>query len=69
MKYRKYLLSFPKGDPSAVAFLKSRGVAGEQPDLATARAKGRAAKLLFGVEYKVASVAVPRLEAERVRSL
>ena len=67
MKYKKYILTFT-GDPETVAFLR-RKVRKEHGSLGEARALGRAAKTLFGVEYKVASVAVPRLEAERVKSL
>ena len=67
MKYKQYILTF-KGDPEVVAFLEKR-IAKKQPNLGHARALGKAARLLLGVEYTVTSVTVPRPTAERVRSL
>jgi len=67
VKYKKYVLRF-EDDPEAVAFLK-RKVPERHDSLGTARELGRCAKVLFGVEYKVTSVTVPRPTAERVRSL
>jgi len=65
--YKRYILTFT-GDSEAVAFLERR-IKKEQPDLATARMLGRAAKTLLGVEYKVTSVTLPHITAERVKSL
>jgi len=56
MKYRKYVLTF-RGDSETVAFLAER-VRREWPNLGEARKHGRAAALLFGVEYNVKSVVV-----------
>lgn len=67
MKYKRYLLKF-KGDPEIVAFL-GRHVREQQPDLARARALGKAARALFGVEYEVTSVTLPRPSAEKVKTL
>jgi len=67
MKYKKYILTF-WGDPETVAFLK-RHIKEQQDNLGHARELGRAAKLLFGVSYKVTSVTLPRPTAERVKSL
>jgi len=67
MKYKKYILRFT-GDPDVVFFLK-RHIKEQQDNLGHARELGRAAKLLFGVSYKVTSVTLPRPTAERVKSL
>ncbi len=67
MKYKRYVLKF-EGDPEAVAFL-ARHVQEQHGNLERARALGRAAKLLLGVEYRVTSVTLPRPTAERVKSL
>jgi len=67
VKYRKYVLTFA-GDPEAVAFLAGH-VDKRWPSLEQARARGRAARLLLGVEYKVRSVVVPRPTAEGVKAL
>jgi len=56
MKYRKYILSFI-GKPEIVSFL-SNYIQSEWPSLGEARKYGRAAKLLFGVEYNVKSIIV-----------
>jgi len=67
MKYKKYILRFT-GDPEIVAFLKAH-IKEQQDNLGHARNLGRAAKLLFGVSYKVTSITLPRPTAERVKSL
>jgi len=67
MKYRKYVLT-DRGAPEIVAFLAER-VRREWPNLGEARRRGRAAKLLFGVDYGVKSVVAPRPVAERVKAL
>ena len=67
MKYKRYILTFT-GNPEAVAFLKKH-IKEQQDNLGYARELGRAAKLLFGVSYKVTSVTLPRPTAERVKSL
>ena len=67
MKYKKYILRFD-GNPEIVAFLKKH-IKEQQDNLGHARELGRAAKLLFGVSYKVTSVTLPRPTAERVKSL
>lgn len=67
MKYKRYVLKF-QGDPAMVAFLKSH-VKEQHTDLQTARALGRAAKLLLNVDYEVASITLPRASAEKVKSL
>jgi len=67
MKYKKYVLTFT-GNPETVAFLK-RHIKEQQDNLGHARELGRAAKLLFGVSYKVTSITLPRPTAERVKSL
>jgi len=67
MKYRQYVLMF-KGDPEVISFLRKR--VGEQwPALKQARTRGRAARLLFGVEYNVKSVVAPRPVVKRVKPL
>ena len=72
MKYKRYFLKFDSADrerdQEVLDFLR-RHVAEQQGDLGRARALGRAAKLLLGVDYKVTSVTVPKPTAERVRSL
>jgi hypothetical protein len=66
VKHKKYLLTFV-GDPEAVAFLQAR-VPKQWDRLGEARARGRAAKLLLGVQYKVTPVEKPRV-AGRVKSI
>lgn len=69
MKYKRYVLRFD-GDPAVVAFLK-RHVDEQHASLGKAREKGRCAKALFGVEYKVRPITLPKpAQAERpVKSL
>jgi len=67
MKYKRYVLTFG-GDPEVVAFLKAH-VKEQHDSLAHARNLGRCARVLFGVDYKVTSVTLPRPTAEKVRSL
>jgi len=67
MKYRRYVLSF-SGEPETVAFLAGH-VRREWPNLGEARRRGRAAKLLLGVDYGVKSVVAPRPVVERVKAL
>ena len=67
MKYKQYILTF-KGDQEVIAFLEKH-IAKKQPNLGQARALGKAARLLLGVDYTVTSITVPRPTAERVLSL
>jgi len=58
MKFREYRLSFT-GDPKVIGFLDI-WVPDTYSKLARANAVGRAANLLFGVEFEVESVVRPR---------
>lgn len=58
MKYKVYHLSF-SGDAEVVAFLAGR-VKKQWDSLGDAREAGRAARLLFGVRYKVTPITRPQ---------
>ena len=68
MKYKVYHLSFT-GDEEAVALLSKR-VQKQWGSLGDAREAGRAARLLFGVRYKVTPITRPQpAKVGRVMSL
>ena len=54
MKYKRYVLRF-SGDPEIVAFLEKH-ISTEHNTLRDAKATGRAAELLFGVEWEWQSI-------------
>ena len=58
MKYKRYRLTF-SGNQEVVAFLEQR-VPQEFDRLKDAKARGRAAELLFGVSWEWSSVTLPR---------
>ena len=66
MKYRKYKLEF-SGSQEALA--KVQDIPRMWDNLGKARAAGRAAKVLYGLEYSIASILLPRPIAERVKAL
>ena len=66
MKYRKYKLEF-SGPQGTLA--KVQDIPRMWDNLGKARAAGRAARELYGLDYSVTSILLPRPTGKRVKAL